>query len=203
MSDLAAPTSAAVGALRRATDALHRRLEGRLDLERITASRGSYRRLLEGLYGLYAPLEAALARSPVARPGLGLDLGRRRKTPWLERDLRALGLGGGEIAALAASPATGLPAADTVPSALGTLYVLEGATLGGRVIGRALRDALGIDAGNGGRFHHGYGDATGRRWRALLDVLEVELATGEARRAASRAAVATFIAFDRHLGRSE
>ncbi len=50
--------------------------------------------------------------------------------------------------------------------ALGCLYVLEGATLGGQVISRHLAK-LGIGPENGGRFFNGYGARTGEMWKSF------------------------------------
>jgi heme oxygenase len=50
--------------------------------------------------------------------------------------------------------------------AVGCLYVLEGATLGGQFISRHLA-TLGIGPANGGLFFHGYGAKTGEMWKSF------------------------------------
>ncbi len=81
------------------------------------------------------------------------------------------------------APAAGTPAGPLPPGAptlgsraeaLGFHYVMEGSALGGRVILRQL-DAEGVDTA-GLRFLHPHGARTGGRWRALLAVLDRELA---------------------------
>jgi heme oxygenase len=127
-----------------------------------------YRRHLEALHGLYAPLEAALA----ARLGDGLPelrLAERWKRPLLERDLRALGH---DEASLARLPRLSHPPPlPGVPEALGSLYVLEGATLGGQLLlrhlvrhfeGRAVGDFV---------FFRAYGEAVGPMWKAFGEAL--------------------------------
>lgn len=60
-----------------------------------------------------------------------------------------------------------------LPAALGALYVVEGAALGGRVIGRAVAQSLGVSPGRGGSFFCGpTADATRQRWRQFCMTLE-------------------------------
>jgi heme oxygenase len=69
------------------------------------------------------------------------------------------------------SPAL-LPDLPTFAHALGALYVLEGATLGGRVILRDLDARLGTSIAGATRFFGGRREAVGPMWlrfRALLD----------------------------------
>lgn len=54
---------------------------------------------------------------------------------------------------------------------LGCLYVIEGATLGGRVITRHLQNQLGTTPDSGGAFFDGYGAETGSRWKAFCTML--------------------------------
>lgn len=153
--------------LRRATAPAHARLEQRLDVVTRLQTSAGYRSLLEAFYGFYAPLEQRLA--PRALTIAGLEFAARRKTPLLETDLVRLG---SNPAALPTAPAD--PPADDVMAVLGVLYVLEGATLGGKVIGRQARRALGVTPALGGAFLGAYGDQIGARWRrfgAIVDAL--------------------------------
>ena len=99
------------------------------------ADAADYQRYLSALHGVYLSVEPTLyaATSPAVLTRLGI----RPKLPALRKDLEALG----------ASPDPTPPGltrhlraivADEL-AALGGLYVLEGATLGGRVIARRLR----------------------------------------------------------------
>ncbi|MCY1074436.1 biliverdin-producing heme oxygenase [Archangium lansingense] len=127
-----------------------------------------YRRHLEALYGLYAPLEAALAS---CLEGLfpALRLADRWKLPLLEADLRALGH---DDASLARLPVYSCPPAlPGVPEALGTLYVLEGATLGGQLILRHLTRHFERGAAGGFSFFRAYGESVGPMWRAFGEAL--------------------------------
>lgn len=158
-------------ALRAATGEAHQRLEDAVDIERRLADPLRYRQLLEIFLGFYRPLERSI---PIAehKRGLGLDLSERRKVPWLEEDLSVLGLTGPEIEQLPDCPE--LPRVDTPPRAMGCLYVLEGATLGGRHISAMMaRSAIPPGAR---RFFSGYGERTGERWREFVAMLERDAA---------------------------
>ena len=126
--------------LRAATADAHQTLEDALDLPRRLAERDTILRVLCGLRGFFAPAEVALdgALGPAVMAG-------RHRVPALDADLRALGLDGPGIERLSRSPAAGR--ARSRAAALGTLYVLEGTRLGGRVIGRALARQAWIPAG--------------------------------------------------------
>ena len=49
-------------------------------------------------------------------------------------------------------------------TALGILYVFEGATLGGRVVERHVAPRLRLTSHDGIAFFHGYGERTGEMW---------------------------------------
>jgi heme oxygenase len=57
-----------------------------------------------------------------------------------------------------------------VPRALGYMYVVEGSTLGGRIILKHIKTALGFDEQKGARFFAGYGNETGKRWNEFLTI---------------------------------
>ncbi|HEX8825771.1 MAG TPA: biliverdin-producing heme oxygenase [Archangium sp.] len=123
-----------------------------------------YRRHLEALYGLHHPLEAALADRLEGRfPEL--RLAERWKLPLLEVDLRGFGHDEASLARLPrlSSP----PSLPDVPEALGALYVLEGATLGGQLLLRHLtRHFEGVPVGDFA-FFRAYGAAVGPMWKAF------------------------------------
>jgi len=100
------------------------------------ATPGGYAAALRALHAFHAAWEPAVWRAPGV-DAAGLDEIGRRKLPLLERDLRALGI----------APCAVRPPAPRLPdaaAALGALYVLEGATLGGRVIHRHVAGPLGL-----------------------------------------------------------
>ena len=140
--------------LKRETQALHEATEARMPVMDPALTRAAYARLLAQLYALVAPLETRLLALDLPA---SLMLEERLKTPALRRDLAALG------AAVPPGQADWLPA--SVPEGLGTLYVLEGGTLGGQLISRHLGPRLGLDAGAGLAYFSGYGPQTGPMWK--------------------------------------
>ncbi len=146
--------------LRSATRDLHDGLEARLDVFTRLADPARRREMVGRFLAFYRPAEAALARTLANEPDLEFDA--RRKVPALERDMATL---------KAASPVDAPLAPPAGRSeALGFLYVLEGSTLGGRVIDKQVR-ARGLSP-EGLSFFQGYGEATGARWKAFCAVLE-------------------------------
>lgn len=77
---------------------------------------------------------------------------------------------------------------------LGTLYVLEGSTLGGQVLCRHLAHRLQLQPHQLG-YLTGHGRATGARWRATCALLEAALSTPALRAQAGAAAAVTFRLF--------
>jgi heme oxygenase len=147
--------------LRSETRPHHDAVEARLGLLDRTTTPDGYRDLLLRFWGFYQPVEARIG-GLADWPGLGLDYDRRRKAPLLERDLAACGVG---RALLDGFRCPALPDLASVPHALGCLYVLEGATLGGRVITRHLR---GLSGGPFPcAFFASYGDDVGAMWKAF------------------------------------
>ena len=155
--------------LRAATASAHEALERDLGWEARVATLSGYRDLLGRLHGFHAAWEPAIG---AALDDAAFFDARRRLAP-LGDDLAFLGLSGSEIAALPLARPIGL--ADPA-SAMGALYVLEGSTLGGRVIGRHIAAAHGL-SGEGLAYYSGHGPRTGAMWsafRARLDAFDGE-----------------------------
>lgn len=138
-----------------------------------TADADAYGRYLAALHGIYRAVEPTLYGA-VSPPVLRL-LGVRPKLPALEQDLAALMSSRGEqLGASAVRPARDLPgriraAVQGEFAALGGLYVLEGATLGGRVIARRLRQQWGPESDMPFTFLEFRGANPGREWRRFGD----------------------------------
>lgn len=176
--------------LRATTGPLHARLEDRIAGEGWFASRERCRAFLACFHACHRPLELRLRR--FAWAGLLPDADARLvKTGWLERDLERLG------APVQAAPVRfPVPAPADLDEALGCLYVIEGATLGGVLIERSLAADLGLSPEHGLRFFHGYGEARGRMWRVFLDALAARELSPAGRARLIAAACATFAAFE-------
>lgn len=148
--------------LRAATGEAHERLERRLNILEQIATFPARRELVARFHGLHAGAEAVLAPWLADLPDLDFD-GRRRSRQ-LAADLAALGG--------AAPPACPAPPPRSRAEALGILYVLEGSTLGAKVIRRAVV-ANGQDM-SGLSFLDPYGAQSGARWRSFLAILARE-----------------------------
>ncbi len=160
--------------LRSATAQAHAALEHDLDLIARLCSPTQRRLAVTRFYGFHLAAERLL--SPFLDEVAGLDFADRRRTAWLAEDLRRLGVDADTVAVPL------LPSPQSAEQALGFFYVLEGSTLGGKVVGRAVEqagaDSLGLS------FLNPYGPRTGERWRTLIDQLEAaaqaDAAAGEA-----------------------
>lgn len=182
--------------LRQRTSLLHDRVERAVDLPSRCDSREGYASLLSRLLGFYEPFETALARFDWRQAGL--DFEERRKAGRLRADLSALGWEGAAIDG--AARCRDLPRPAALAGAVGCLYVLEGATLGGQVIARQTARSLGVGPERGGRFYEGYGEATGRLWRAFGSAANAYCGHDERRsEEAVDGAIATFAAFEAWL----
>jgi heme oxygenase len=161
-------------ALKRGTRRHHDRVEAQVRVLEPDFTPGDYETLLVRMWGFYQPVEAGLAGC-VTWGQLGLDSGDRWKVSLLERDLAGLGKTADALAKLPVC--TDLPALNSVPAALGCMYVLEGATLGGAIIARHLARTWKIRSA----FFGSYGSATGARWQEFGRALaSYEARTGSA-----------------------
>lgn len=152
--------------LRAATQEAHQDLEKAM-LPLINSARDaeSYGKLLRMFYSFYHPLEKGIQQHlyPDALP----DYHERRKTTWILDDLKALGLDD--------TPPPSAFAAPVITSnaqAFGALYVMEGSTLGGKIICKTIASNLGRDEKEGFRFFYGYGPEAGSRWKFFLAQLD-------------------------------
>ena len=158
-----------VARLRCATEEAHGRLEERLEIVQRVCSRAERLAAVERFWGLHEGAERALA--PMLGDVDGLDFAARRRAELIEADLADLG--GNKPSSVPVCP---VEHTKSRAEALGFFYVLEGSTLGGKVIRRELA-ALGQDA-TGLSFLDPYGPDTGERWRSLLAVLRRESPSG-------------------------
>lgn len=155
-------------ALKDQTRHLHEQIERTVDLEARLGSVDAYVGLLARFHGFYAPLEARL----VAIDGyeaIGLDMTQRLKVSHIVADLRALGLSMAEVEAL--PRCSRLPRIPGLADALGCLYVLEGATLGGQIIKRRVESRLDLRPGHGCSFFSAYGEEVGLMWKDFRAIL--------------------------------
>ena len=192
--------------LREETREAHEALEQELPLGTAALTQENYRQVLAGFWGFYATWESeALA---IEIPALRMIVADRRKLHLIEADLAWLHprassnhkedtrghqpiFSGTELEARL-DPAW-LPDLTREASLLGSMYVVEGSTLGGQVISRQLESHLGMSDGAGYSFFRSYGSGVGQQWKAFTALLEA--ASGEDADEIVRAAQQTFAAF--------
>jgi heme oxygenase (biliverdin-IX-beta and delta-forming) len=182
--------------LRTATATAHERMHAHAGFGAAAAGTieaPDYRRLLMRLYGFHRPFED-VARSAVDVFQIDLDMSVRARSPLLLADLQTVGFDPHAAAILPLwRPSVRLVSKGSL---LGALYVLEGSTLGGAQIARALKDRVGNGLGKALLFFVGRGERQGAMWRELLEELESLREDDEEAMQAEDAAVTTFKAFE-------
>jgi heme oxygenase len=158
------PGGGATARLRAETGMLQGRVERELALFGDAASWLDYRLYLCRMYGFLAPIERALGGTP----GLGsvihdADL-RNNKVALLAHDLVSLGVDRTQLAQI---PRISVPLLDTVPEALGWMYVIEASTLDGEELARQLAPRLSAELDGASAFLRCYGDEVHARWRTF------------------------------------
>ena len=156
--------------LKERTSSLHEKIERTVDLPGRLQSLDSYSKLLARFYGFYRPLEQSLI-SLNGFSGLGLDLEGRLKTRFLVADLHSLGFSERSLGEL--PMCAKIPYVSDLPDALGCLYVLEGATLGGQIVRKQVRELHGLGATTGCSFFSSYGDQIRQMWSEFCQVLTI------------------------------
>ncbi len=146
--------------LKEQTRAQHENLETIVDVMNKMFTRDDYEILLTKFYRFYSAVEPRVYANDTAANGI--DASERSKIKWLESDLSALGAldKAKELPVL-----TDIPVLDSPAKAFGAMYVMEGATLGGQVITRHLKQHLGLTPENGGSFFNSYGSRVGPMWK--------------------------------------
>lgn len=177
--------------LRESTQTQHRALDQQPRLRRLLdqgITIDQYATVLVMLLDWYRVFEPAL----IAALGKFApdDMQERLKTPLLLHDLAELGIRHNSGSECQALPSLGSPEA-----ALGAAYVVEGATLGGAIICKHLRERLRPLTPL--KFYSAYGDARGAMWQRFLAHLETKVLGEEMRARAVTAACETFGSLDR------
>ena len=142
-----------------------------------------YKRLIDRFRCFYSAYEPTLPVDDLA--AAGFDYETRRKLPSLERDAAALGLG--EVEKF-----DDVPRLDTLARAFGSLYVIEGSTLGGQVISRHLTQHLDLTPENGAAFFSSYGPEVGPMWKRFGEAITKFAEGGEHDDEILKGAVDTF-----------
>jgi len=179
--------------LRTETADCHRALENALDMMRPSLSRREYIALLAAFRGFVGPWEAALE---AAVPAEWQPFVRaRHKAALLEADLafllsihrddHAAGLRNDAAPGAQRSAPPALPPAmraeiapevlgrllplDSLGRAFGSMYVMEGSTLGGRMIGPVMANRFGLSEHRGYAYFDPYRERTGSMWNTFKE----------------------------------
>jgi len=189
-ADTTSSSTSALAALKAATQHEHDALDAALDLLHPELGDAAYRRHLEAFFGLYAPLETALS-AVGSWSEHGIDFPERSKTELLRADLVSLGVDDPDALPICQT----LPSLPTIAAAFGSLYVLEGASLGGQIISRHVEKRFGYTATHGARFFNGYGAQTGPMWMSFRKAVDACGSEPAPRNEMITGALATFTAF--------
>src|SRR5918992_4898305 len=162
-------------ALKQGTRTYHDALERKMAPLLGTVSIHTYIALLQKLFSFYKPLEERIAALP-GWHNLPVELERRQKAPLLARDLLWLKVTQPQLSQLPRCER--LPEVQSLTEALGCLYVLEGATLGGQIISRHLKKNLALDQYRGCAFFYSYGDEVGLLWETFRETLTSHCSRG-------------------------
>lgn len=177
--------------LKQACDAHHQALHHHPLLQRLfqpDLSKQDYIKILSGFYQVYQPIETTLDEY-LEPHALAFNYQQRRKCPSLLDDLHTLNARIPETEIRFDLQQTG--------QIIGVLYVLEGSSLGGQVITRALQQQhpeLPV------AFFNGYGSLTGGYWQTFLTFAEAFCPYGD-RPIAAQAAIQVFDALLAHFDR--
>lgn len=186
VSDKAQRVDSAITVLRVATKAVHEQLHahrvfaalqtGRIDLP-------GYINLLLALRGFHLGFAGIAADGPL-------------RCQRLTDDLRFMGADAERVDQAPRLAAQAMPGAAAL---WGVDYVLRGASLGGRVLGRQLDPLLGRSDLDGRSFFLNGGEDSGAQWRFFVAQLEHSLPTSVERQAAATAALTTFAQFEKWM----
>lgn len=125
------------------------------------------------------------------------DLQDRYKSGKLIEDLSFTGLSDVQIDALPVYQFEFSSAAE----ALGIMYVIEGSTLGGRILYKHVHETLGLSFEKGAAYFWGYGAQTGILWKSFISALSQFAVENNTRPHITQSAVKTFITIDNWLSK--
>jgi heme oxygenase len=179
--------------LKSGTAEQHQSVENLMPFFREQFSLEDYTRTQTAFLGFFEPVESALGRA-VDWSAVGIDMTTRNRAHLLRDDLIALGLSDSTIASL--PRCSSLAPMGDLAGALGCLYVLEGSTLGGQVIGRELARRFGIGASTGASFFLSRGPHVGDMWRGFSFAVRQNILQLDSRQLAVEAAKQTFASLE-------
>jgi heme oxygenase len=186
--------------LRQATRPNHEAIEENPYLKRLLAgdiSKEEYVSILKKLAAFYAPVEDEWLRWASRFPKELEIEARACKTALLREDLAELD---DERPDQQDQLHFDLAPFQSLEEVWGCVYVIEGSTVGGQLIAKALANSLGVTTGHGGSFYSPYGETTALRWqifrKTLNDAVESQALDLDKMTTAARS---TFSSLDRWM----
>ena len=161
-------TDSILAQLKARTAHQHQQTEDGVDLMRDDFSLEDYKNLLVRFFAFYKSYDEKLRDSLRENP-IDFYEEKRFNTPRLVADLKSLGMSDKEISNI--ETFDDLPAMDSPEKTFGSLYVIEGSTLGGQVISRHLKEKFDFDESSGAAFFSGYGKDTGKMWNSFREAV--------------------------------
>ena len=152
--------------IKKSTSGPHKELEDKLggQLFHTNLQASQYRQILGKFHLAYVTLEGSISDFPLIQKLLQ----KRSKIAMLERDIENLSSNDHPelVAQLPFAPVQNLH------EALGVMYVMEGATLGGKYITGHLKSHGWANDLNCTSFFNSYGDRRGEMWKAFIELVE-------------------------------
>jgi len=140
--------------LKDSTQVSHQALEKKMvSIIKKIRTRQDYVNFLKLMYGYYSALERRV-QEYVSE----MEIGKRRKAERLLEDISYF------ESTSTPDLCNELPPISSHAEALGAMYVMEGSTMGGKIIARMIEGQAGINGPSGFSFFNGYGEETGKMW---------------------------------------
>lgn len=161
--------------LKKETATLHIQLEEAMHTQELMnglLTLDQYKKILTINYLAHAAMEGPIIKALGENNGEILNIGQRRKLPSLQQDVNFLNI------KVDTFPQPEPPIFIDLAQALGGMYVLEGATLGGAVIIKQLNKTHGLDQLP--HFYYNlYGNTVGLKWKSFLQFLETSISPAQ------------------------
>jgi heme oxygenase (biliverdin-IX-beta and delta-forming) len=162
--------SSVMSLLKSETAAVHRQLERNRFLFRLFQtdfSMQEYQQLLCKFYGFFSAIEPLIFTNlNAANSQL---LAHRTKSELLARDLSVLEVDDTKLTTI--SRCEELPLLNSFSRQMGALYVLEGSTLGGKIISKRLKDLFGEAVINKMNYYQSYGENLILEWTSFQNFM--------------------------------
>lgn len=186
--------------LRNATHPYHVQLNQHPLLAGLTKpdySLANYRKLLLIYFHLYQALEGQISQF-ISTQACAFNYTARYKLSWLSKDIAFFK---DDPHASGNVPCLGmvLPEIENIGQLIGVLYVLEGSTLGGKLIFGSLVNYHGLNNNQGACFFNGYGERTPLMWQDFLCFSDIIFGDDAQCQVAKVAACQTFQLFKQVL----